>query len=194
MAAGLAAKGAPRATAEATVRGASPGIAHPPRRGAGLRRLRDVVPKSALGPPVLDDLSEDVREVLRRPPTQQPVQLPDVGNAGGNVLETLFIGLVIGHEHDLGARAGGVADALRELPDRDLLRAAYGELVAIGVFSLHQSHHRLHDVADVAEAAALGAVAEDRDRLARQRLADEARDDHPVAPGLPRPDGVEEAA
>ena len=30
-------------------------------------------------------------------------------------------------------------------------------------------------------------------RLARQRLAHEVRDDHPVAPGLPRADGVEEA-
>ena len=40
--------------------------------------------------------------------------------------------------------------------------------------------------------SALGAVAEDRHRLAGERLADERRHHHPVAAGLPRAHGVEE--
>ena len=43
---------------------------------------------------------------------------------------------------------------------------------------VHERDHRADHVADVGEAAALGAVSEHRDRLAGQRLADEVRDDH----------------
>src|SRR5829696_650415 len=42
------------------------------------------------------------------------------------------------------------------------------------------------------EAARLGAVAEDRERLAADRLARQRRQYHPVHPGLPRADGVEQ--
>ena len=45
----------------------------------------------------------------------------------------------------------------------------------------------------MAEAARLAAVAVDGERLARERLADQARHDHAVAAGLARPDRVEEA-
>ena len=54
------------------------------------------------------------------------------------------------------------------------------------------AHHRRHDVADVGEAAGLGAVAEDGQRLPAQRLADQVGHHHAVAAGLPRADGVEQ--
>ena len=44
-----------------------------------------------------------------------------------------------------------------------------------------------HDVADVGEATGLLAVAEDGQRLAAQRLADQVRHDHAVPAGLPGP-------
>ena len=47
-------------------------------------------------------------------------------------------------------------------------------------------------VVDVAEAAGLGAVAEDGDRLALHRLADEGRDRAAVVRAHPRPVGVED--
>ena len=51
----------------------------------------------------------------------------------------------------------------------------------------------MHRVATWHEAAPLGPVAVHGDRLLGERLVDEPRDHHPVAPGLARPDRVEQA-
>ena len=51
----------------------------------------------------------------------------------------------------------------------------------------------IHRIVHVGEAAALAAVAEDRDVGAGQRLGHEIGDDHAVTAGLPRSHGVEQA-
>ncbi len=63
---------------------------------------------------------------------------------------------------------------------------------AEGRVGLDQLDQGRHDVEYMAEAADLVAGAEDRQRLAGQRLPHESRDDHAVAAGLPRPDRVEQ--
>ena len=56
----------------------------------------------------------------------------------------------------------------------------------------HERRQRSDDVAHPGEAASLGAIAVNRDRLVRQRLADEIRQDHSIVAVLPRSNGVEE--
>ena len=87
---------------------------------------------------------------------------------------------------------GGALDAFREIANGHFLWIADVEHLPDRPRLHHQLEQRADDVADIGEAARLIAVAEDGDRLARQRLAHEGRQHHPVARGLPRPDGVEE--
>ena len=92
------------------------------------------------------------------------------------------------------ARARGAArDALEQ---RD--RLVHGRLLAAadvvdraGLGALHREHARGDDVADVGEAAALLAVAEERERTPLEQRLDDARERH-VRP-LPGPVGVEVA-
>src|SRR5439155_20380542 len=91
------------------------------------------------------------------------------------------------------ARAGVLDDAASELSNRDLLGGADVEYVAGRTRLREEPRERSDDICDVAEAAHLAPVAVDRKRLARERLADEARHDHSVAPSLARAHGVEQA-
>src|SRR5262249_61379723 len=70
------------------------------------------------------------------------------------------------------------------IPDVDHLSDRFG--------LVDQLQQRADDVGDVRERARLRAVAEHRDRFARQRLPYEIGNYHSVLAGLPRPDGIEE--
>src|SRR3990170_1463260 len=80
-------------------------------------------------------------------------------------------------EDDLAAAAPDLEHLLRQLEQRELLRVAdvHRQVLA----ALLQRDQAADQVVDVAEASGLGAVAEDGDRLALHRLADEGRDRGP---------------
>ena len=79
---------------------------------------------------------------------------------------------------------------LGELEQRELVRVAdvHRQVLA----ALREQDQPADEVVDVAEAPRLRAVAEDRDRLLLQRLADEVRDRAPVVGAHPRAVGVED--
>ena len=116
----------------------------------------------------------------------------DVRDAARHVLEAGLVRLIVRDRHDLGRAAGHRLDLGGEVPDRDLVAVADVEDLADRAGLVDQGYHSPHDVPDVGEAARLRAVAEDRDRLAGERLAHEVRNHHPVLAGLPGPDGIEE--
>ncbi len=92
---------------------------------------------------------------------------------------------------DLALRAGHVDDEPRDLLDRHLLRVPDVDRVVL--LREHQTDEAVHEVADVAEAARLRAVAEHRHVLVAQRLRHEGRHRAPVLHPHARAVGVEDA-
>ena len=91
---------------------------------------------------------------------------------------------------DLRARAGHLDDRLGQLQQRELVGVADVDRVVLA--GLGQRDDARDEVVDVAEAARLRAVAEDRDRPVGERLAQEGRDGAPVVRAHPRAVGVED--
>src|SRR3954471_14914192 len=110
-----------------------------------------------------------------------------------DLFEARLVGNLERDEAELGARAGALEDALGQVEDRDLLGRPDVEYFAERRLAFEQREQRADGVVDVQEAARLRAVAVDSERLACQRLADEARHHHAVLAGLARTDGVEQA-
>ena len=79
-----------------------------------------------------------------------------------------------------------------EVQDADALGRADVVDLAVRRGLLGEARQRSDRVRDVAEAAALRAVAVDLERTPGERGLHEARHDHPVLAALARPDGVEE--
>src|SRR6266511_533932 len=86
-----------------------------------------------------------------------------------------------GLEDDLTRRARNLDDRLRELEQREL--AGVPEVDGEMLSARGEQVEAPHEVVDVAEAPRLRAVAEDRERLVRVRLAYEGRD----GPAVVRP-------
>src|SRR5262245_25397832 len=165
------AEGAARRAAASAIAAASrarPRNARPPARRADAERPAQACLELDLGLPAED---------LLRP-----------GDVGLTLLGVVLWQSLV---DDLAGRPGQAEDRLGELEDRELARVAevHGEvLVARG-----EREETAHQVVDVAEAPRLRAVAEDRERLARERLAQEGRDRAPVVRAHPRPVRVEDA-
>src|SRR4051794_1546414 len=109
-----------------------------------------------------------------------------------DLFEARLVRLLERNEANPRAGSRPLDHALREVEDRDLAGAAEIENVANGRIAVEEGEERTHGVVHVAEAAALRAVVVDGQILARQRLLDETREDHPVLACLTRADGVEE--
>ena len=92
--------------------------------------------------------------------------------------------------HDLRPRAGDVDDRLGELEQRELVRVADVDRVVVA--GLGEPDQAVDQVGDERERARLRAVAEHRDRLVLQRLAQEGRDGAAVERAHPRAVGVED--
>src|SRR5690348_5537593 len=91
--------------------------------------------------------------------------LGSIRHAPRHVLESLpFVGFRIRHVDDLGARLRQPADRLGQLLDGDLLGRPDVEHFADRAGMVEELRQRADGVADVAEAARLRAVAEDRHR------------------------------
>ena len=90
---------------------------------------------------------------------------------------------------DRAVAAGRLQNLFGELKHRPLGRVA--DVDRPGLFRDGQLINAVNQVGDIAERAGLLAVAEDRQRLPAQGLADKGRDDAPVIEAHPRPVGVE---
>ena len=99
---------------------------------------------------------------------------------------------VVRHPLDRRAAAGQRPDLFSQRANGDFVAVADIEDLTDRAWLVDQGYHSRDDVADVGEAAGLRAVAEDGDRLARQRLPHERRDHHPVLARLPRAHRVEQ--
>ena len=88
------------------------------------------------------------------------------------------------------AAAGDADDHLGQLQDRELGRVA--EVHRLVVVAVDQAQEALDQVGHEAERARLAPVAEDRERLVLERLADEGRDRAPVVRAHARAVGVED--
>src|SRR5215207_4275017 len=142
---------------------------------------RALAPLALIGHDVIDGVVD--RQL--RLPAGQLVDRRRVRLAATELLEALVIGVFVWHEADLGTGAGVLDDPAGQLDDRDLRGGADVEDAADRAGALHQSQDPADGVVDVGEAARLAAVAVDRERPTFERLADERRNDHPVAAGLP---------
>ena len=116
-----------------------------------------------------------------------------VGRAVADVVEAGAVGLFVGEVDDRTFGAGQLDDALRQGVHGNLLVAADVKNLADGGGGGDQFRQGRDDIAHVAEAARLFAVAVDLQRLVLQRGRHEAGEDHAVHAHLPRADGVEEA-
>ena len=108
-------------------------------------------------------------------------------------LESIVVRLLQRDEADAGGRTGARDHSVRKIQDRDLGGTAEVEDVADRVVALEEPEQGAHGVVHVDETAALRTVVVDRQVIARERLTDEAGQDHPVLARLARPNGVEEA-
>ena len=126
-------------------------------------------------------------------PAADASDLGAVRGAVEHVLEARFICLVVGNDLDLRFAMELSDDGLRELADRDAVRAANVQNLAERRLAVGEEPERADRVGHVAETAGLFACAEDAERFALKRGGDETRDDHAVTPGLARADRVEEA-
>src|SRR5215216_866116 len=141
---------------------------------------------------VEDRVVDRVVDRPRRLPAGQGADRADVRLSPPELLEALAVRVLVRDELDARIAAGALDDPPSELDDRDLRVGADVEHLADAVRMIDQLQQRLDGVRDVREAAALSAVAEDRQVLSAQRLTDEARQDHPVLVRLPRADAVEQ--
>src|SRR5687768_5616820 len=148
----------------------------------------------SLLPEVLDHAPHDLIELDRRDVAGECVDLRDIGDAPRHVLEPCFVRLVVWDADDRRTAAGQLLDLGGERVDRDFVAVADVENLADGGRAINQGYHTAHDVADVGETAALIAVPEHGNRLAGERLTNEARQNHSVLPSLPWPDGIEQTA
>ncbi len=78
-----------------------------------------------------------------------------------------------------------------EILNRDFFRVANIDHFAHCAVQGHQAEQRFHGVPDVAEAAGLLAIAVNFDGFSIERPLHEVRENHPIAPGLPRAHRVE---
>src|SRR4051812_42859331 len=143
------------------------------------------------GPDVLDHTVNNLLEVQLRLVTNESADLRNVRNAPRHVLETCLVGLVVRNHLDRRGAGGHGLDLLCQVENRDLANVADVEHLANRARFVREPDQRLDDVADVGEAARLGPVAEDGNRVTGQRLAHERRQHHAVLPGLPRTHCIE---
>src|SRR5437588_170851 len=162
-------------------------------RVAGVRRsgVRELDGGRGRAGPV-DDVGQDPVEGEGRPPTDLLPDLVDRRLPVEHVLDPLSVDLVIGDEHELGGRSRPLQHPVGEVQDADALGRADVVDLAVRRGLLGEARQRSDRVRDMAEAAALRAVAVDLERTPGERGLHEARDDHPVLAALARPDGVEE--
>src|SRR5262249_30040082 len=113
--------------------------------------------------------------------------------ASAHVVKTGRVSFVIGDEFNGGAGAQDADDLLSQRFNRDFFFGTNIEDLAARGRTILQANEGLNDIADVTEATGLLAVAENAQGPARFGGGDEARQDHAVAAGLPRSDGIEEA-
>src|SRR5262249_11046687 len=85
-------------------------------------------------------------------------------------------------------------DLLGKLADREFARISEVDRSCEAGGRVHQSNKTAHGIIDIAEGSRLRAIAEQRDRLALQRLHDEVRNDAPVVRVHARPVRVEDAS
>jgi hypothetical protein len=84
-------------------------------------------------------------------------------------------------------------NALGQLQNRNLVRAANIDDFALGWLGGEQQQDGIETIADVGKVAALESVAEHPDGFTRQGSLNKVRQYHPVAAGLARSHNVEEA-
>src|ERR1044072_3870549 len=142
---------------------------------------------------ILDDAREYIVKADLRLVADQCAYLRYVGNAPHHIFEAFFISFVVRLESYLRIRLDCSPDFVRKFQHRDFVIAAYVVNLADGARVFSDSDERIHHVRNVRETARLRAVAKDRNVLACERLLNEVRNDHSVAPRLSGADCVEQA-
>src|SRR6266487_813133 len=142
---------------------------------------------------VFDHLVQYVVERVRVAVVHEISHLGNVRNAPLHVFEPFLISALVGNVSDRGGASRELLDTAGQIVDRNLAFAADVEDFTDSLRFVDQGHHAADHIADIGEIARLRAVSVDRDGLVAQSLADKARDDHTVAAGLARTDGVEKA-
>src|SRR5713226_1507155 len=121
------------------------------------------------------------------------LKLIDGGDAAHHILKAGLVGLVVRDVLDGRGTGGAVFDPASEILDGDFLGVADVNDFTDGTLRIHEADETLDGVADVAEAAGLLAGAIDADGGVIQGGLDEIGEDHSVAAGLARSDGIEQA-
>ena len=109
--------------------------------------------------PPLDGAGEALLERDLGPPVEELGRPGDVGHPPPRVLEPGPVVVLVGVRLDARLRADRVADHLRELQDRGLVRVPEVDDLALGLGGEAGEERAPHGVGDVGEAAALPAVA-----------------------------------
>src|SRR5262252_918704 len=127
---------------------------------AKARKIRRV---SGCDTVVIGDTIDRLDQPGPRLEAQERPDLGNVGDAARHVLEAGVVGLVVGHENDVGIALQLLLDQLRQIENRDLVLRSDVEDLAVRGRGGDEPLERPDHVADVAEAARLGTVAVDRD-------------------------------
>ena len=98
-------------------------------------------------------LSDDVVQLELGLETDERLDLRDIRDAPRHVLESGLVGLIVRDVLDQRVAAGQALDSLGQLSNRDLAGVADVEHLAHGARLGGQRDERIHDVADVGEAA-----------------------------------------
>src|SRR5690242_8615364 len=93
---------------------------------------------------ILDDLREDVVEGILGPIADHRGNFAQIGDAARHVLEPRFVGLVVRDELERRARAGELPDAMGEIENPRLLRAADVDDLSDRSRVLHELNQRAH--------------------------------------------------
>src|SRR5258708_16249205 len=135
---------------------------------------------------------DDFSEWRLRAKAGQGVELIHGGNAPHHIFESRLVRLVIRDVVDRRRASGTLFHHSRKPLDRNLFRIADVDHFTHGAIPVYQADESFDSIAHVAEAPGLLPIAVHKDRLVLQCSLHKVRQHHSIAPGLPRPDGIEQ--
>src|SRR5688572_1140495 len=140
-------------------------IGEPERSRECQVRMARMLPRGETGPLIGDHVGDDGGERGAGTEPDGPFQFRERGHSPLHILESLRIGLSVGHQSDLRAASGRIAHHFGQPEDGHLFVGAYVEDFAYAGRRGQQPEQGLYRVLHMPETARLGSVAVNGDRL-----------------------------
>src|SRR5262245_5503015 len=138
-----------------------------------------------------NDIINDVIDRSERTPADQMRNFLETGNAAAHIFEAFSVHLLIWDESDFRGRARAFDHPLGQRQNAYLIGGSNIDHLTFGCRAFHQPGQGFHDIADMAEAAALLPVPIHEQIFSSEGARNEIWEHHPVMRALSRSDGVE---